>query len=86
MTLLQTQTYDLIFCDVKMPNMNGIEFFMHIQNQRPELLKRLIFTTGDVMEINVQELHEKTGCRYLQKPLALEELRETIHSYCVYAD
>jgi len=46
------------------------------------LVKRLIFTTGDVMEMNVQFLHQKTGCAYLQKPLGLELLRQTIQNYC----
>jgi two-component system NtrC family sensor kinase len=70
--------YDLVFTDFKMPNMGGRELFHWIENQRPKLLKRIIFVTGDTVSPETRSFFETTGNRYLAKPFKIEEVKEVI--------
>jgi two-component system NtrC family sensor kinase len=70
--------YDLVFTDFKMPNMSGRELFHWIESQRPKLLKRIIFVTGDTVSPETRSFFENTGNRYLAKPFKIEEVKEVI--------
>ncbi len=43
---VDTQTYDLILCDIKMPKKDGIEVLEHIQNVSPQSAVVMISVTG----------------------------------------
>ncbi len=70
--------YDIVFTDFKMPNMSGKELFHSIKDQRPDLLKRIIFVTGDTVSTETRSFFETTGNRYLAKPFKIEEVKEVI--------
>ncbi|RYD39915.1 MAG: response regulator, partial [Verrucomicrobiaceae bacterium] len=38
--------YDVILCDIEMPNMPGDMLFLAVQKLKPALAKRFIFVTG----------------------------------------
>ena len=44
----------LIFLDFRMPVMGGAEFLSRLEAQRPELVRRVIFCTGDALNPDVQ--------------------------------
>jgi PAS domain S-box-containing protein len=44
----------LIFLDFRMPVMGGAEFLSRLEAQRPELVSRVIFCTGDALNPDVQ--------------------------------
>jgi signal transduction histidine kinase len=46
---LHAQKFDAICCDLKMPGLNGRQVFDWIRVSRPELSRRVIFMTGDVI-------------------------------------
>ena len=78
MERILVKDYDIVFTDFKMPNMSGKELFRWIKNQRPELLKRIIFVTGDTVSTETRSFFENTGNRYLAKPFKIEEVKEVI--------
>jgi CheY-like chemotaxis protein len=39
-------TFDVIFCDLMMPDMTGIEFYETLSKSNSELAKRVVFMTG----------------------------------------
>ncbi len=69
--------FDLIIADIKLPKMDGISFYKHLVQIRPELKKRFIFISG-VIPQNVIDFSNKTGNRYLQKPFRQLEIKEMI--------
>ncbi len=71
-------TYDIVFTDFKMPNMGGKELFHSIKDQRPELLKRIVFVTGDTVSTETRSFFESTGNRYIAKPFKIEDVKEVI--------
>ena len=38
--------FDVIICDLLMPNMPGDMFYLAVQKTKPELCKRFLFVTG----------------------------------------
>jgi len=42
-------TYNLLWCDWRMPELDGQGFYQALQNTNPERCRRVIFLTGDVL-------------------------------------
>ncbi len=74
--LLQARArhYDLIVCDLKMPRVDGMQFYRAIAAATPALAQRVIFVTGDVAGTDAERFLEESGCRWLAKPFRLGDL------------
>jgi two-component system, NtrC family, sensor kinase len=75
---LRQDHYDVALCDWKMPGLNGRQVYDQLGASRPELCRRIIFITGDVINEQMQDFlkAEKRPC--LGKPFVLNDLRATI--------
>ena len=73
-----TETFDVIVSDLKMPGFSGIELHDQLAIERPELLRRLIFSTGDVASDEAAAFVSRTKCLVLQKPFELAALAEVV--------
>ena len=68
---------DVILADVKLPHMDGFEFFHHLK-KRPELSNiPVIFVTAFGEPTAIQEV-VKLGASYITKPYQIEGLLEAI--------
>lgn len=65
---LASRNYDLMICDIHMPEMTGEELFRHIQENALLPPARIIFLTGD-KRAPVKEFLDSSGCYYLYKPI-----------------
>lgn len=74
LTRLAEQSYDLIVCDLKMPRIDGMQFYRAMAAATPSLARRVIFVTGDVAGTDAERFLEETGCRWLSKPFRLGDL------------
>ncbi len=70
--------YDLALCDWKMPGLTGQEVYERLQNANPEMSKRLIFITGDILNSTAQEFLKSKDKICLSKPFTLAEFRAAI--------
>jgi DNA-binding NtrC family response regulator len=70
--------YTAIISDLRMPGMSGMALHDEIAERRPELLDRLIFSTGDVASKDAAEFVQRTRCFILEKPFELSKLGETL--------
>ena len=66
--------FDLILSDLKMPGLSGIDLHDRLLAERPELMARLVFITGDVVSTDVAAFLQKTARPVLEKPFELSEL------------
>ena len=66
--------YDLIVCDLKMPRIDGMQFYRAMAAATPALARRVIFVTGDVAGTDAERFLDETGCRWLSKPFRLGDL------------
>ena len=69
------EEYNLCLVDMRMPRMNGKEFYQWLQKKYPRLSGRVIFTTGDVMDANIKTFIENSGRPFLPKPFTPNELK-----------
>ena len=69
--------FDLIIADIKLPQMDGIDFCKLLLQSRPELEKRFVFISGAIPQ-SVIDFANKTGNRYLQKPFRQLEIKAMI--------
>jgi signal transduction histidine kinase len=82
LTLLQgTFEPDVILADLRMPRMDGAEFYEHLQQQRPALAERVLFLSGDITHLAGRGLAEVPRDRVLVKPVELAELERRIATF-----
>jgi signal transduction histidine kinase len=74
---VQERAYDLIICDLKMPRVDGMQFYRMLERDHPEAARRILFVTGDVAGTDAERFLEETGCRWLAKPFRLRDLLRT---------
>lgn len=72
--LLDSETFDVILSDIKMPGLSGDAFLEKIKSLRPDQAKRLAFVTGDVMSPRVAAFLAKAAVPYIEKPVVPSEL------------
>jgi two-component system NtrC family sensor kinase len=71
---VRERAYDLIVCDLKMPRLDGMQFYRAIAATNSSISRRVLFVTGDVAGTEAERFLEETGCRWLAKPFRLNEL------------
>jgi PAS domain S-box-containing protein len=76
---LQQQTYDVVFMDVQMPEMDGLEATRNIREWWPaERQPRIIAMTASAMQEDRDRCFEAGTDDYLSKPVRLEELANAL--------
>ena len=76
LALIDKNDFDLVFCDIKMPEMDGIEVLKEIENLKPEIPVIMISGHGNI-ETAVESI--KFGAYdFIQKPLDLNRILVTI--------
>jgi CheY-like chemotaxis protein len=74
MACLEGGQYDVIISDLKMPRMDGIQLFAALRERHPEMARRIMFVTGDVIGTDAERFLADSGCQWLAKPFRLSEL------------
>lgn len=82
LTLLQAGfNPDVILADLRMPKMDGAEFYQHLQQERPALAERVLFLSGDITHLAGRGLAEVPRDRVLVKPVELAQLEQRIVAF-----
>jgi DNA-binding NtrC family response regulator len=68
----------MIISDLKMPGLSGIELHDRLASSHPEILDRVVFSTGDVASPEARSFVERSRCTVLQKPFELATLDEIV--------
>jgi len=71
--------YDVVFVDLKMPEMDGREFWRELGARDAPLARRTVFTTGNPRSREAQAI-EADGLPMLGKPFTLKELAEVLRA------
>ncbi len=74
------ESYDLVVCDMKMPQLDGEHFYQTLARANNPVRGRFLFVTGDVLAAHTRDFLERNRLPHLAKPFRVEELTEKIRS------
>jgi CheY-like chemotaxis protein len=70
--------FDIIICDMMMPNLPGDMFYFAVERMRPHLCPRFIFITGLKGDRKITDFIRKINGTMLSKPFHIDDLMEMI--------
>jgi signal transduction histidine kinase/FixJ family two-component response regulator len=74
----EQSSFDLIFLDIRMPDMSGRQMFEVLRATRPALADRVVFTTGDVAQEETRQFLDTIDQPCLAKPFSLDSVTEIV--------
>jgi PAS domain S-box-containing protein len=72
--------YDVILCDLMMPQMTGLQLYENLAEQAPDQAARMVFLTGGAFTDSTRLFLEKTTRPVLFKPCPTAKLRAVVGS------
>lgn len=70
--------FDLVLCDLMMPEMTGPEFRAALLAVRADLAERLIFITGGAFTPEMEQFLSQSACPHILKPFDVPMLRSLV--------
>jgi len=72
--LLERGKYDVVLCDVQMPNLGGLALYEHLRRQQPDVLDRFVFISGDILNAQLHTFTDSSNVPLLSKPFGAAKL------------
>jgi CheY-like chemotaxis protein len=72
------EEYALAICDMKMPELDGEQFYQALARAKNPLRERFLFVTGDVLAAHTRDFLERNHLPHVAKPFRVEELTEKV--------
>ena len=72
------QAFDIIFCDLMMPQMSGATFHATLTKLNADLAGRIVFMTGGAFTPAARDFLGTTGNHHVEKPFDLQQVRELV--------
>jgi two-component system NtrC family sensor kinase len=76
--LISQRRFDLLLCDLRMPEMDGQALYEEVQRDHPQLLKRIVFVTAQANSADYGPFLRTTGIPVIEKPFTLSQLRQAV--------
>jgi signal transduction histidine kinase/CheY-like chemotaxis protein len=73
------QSFDLVICDMKMPGLDGQNFYKSLERSGNPLREKFLFVTGDIIAAQTREFLDRNHLPHVAKPFRVEELTEKVH-------
>ncbi len=77
---LQEHDYDVMICDLCMPELSGAEVYARMEHEHPSMTNRVVFTSGDLETDNARALLARAGGPGVQKPYDIETLLTAVRT------
>ena len=76
--LEKDQAFDVIVCDLMMPDMTGMDLHRWLAAEHPALAARVVFMTGGAFTPKASEYLAKVGNKRLEKPYGPDKLTQLV--------
>ncbi len=73
MDRIENNDYWAVFCDLKMPGLNGIEVFDRVRGRNSDLAKRFVLLTGSVLDSHTESVLSEKKITLFKKPFNFRE-------------
>jgi PAS domain S-box-containing protein len=77
---LSRETFDIVFCDLMMPNMSGMDFFDELARRSPNQAARVVFLTGGAFSPRSEEFLRSSQNVVLAKPFSREAVSSVVRT------
>jgi nitrogen-specific signal transduction histidine kinase/CheY-like chemotaxis protein len=78
---LAKEDFDVIFCDLMMPAMSGVEFYETLARSNPAAARRVVFMTGGAFTARSRSFLASVANVSIAKPFDVETLRVVIRDF-----
>jgi|GEM_PF-4174390 len=75
---LELADFDVVLCDVRLPDTLGMQLFESATLARPAIASRFVFVTGDALDVALQEFVARHGLSLLEKPFDATDLERVV--------
>lgn len=75
---MQRREYDVILCDLMMPEMTGMQLYAQVAATRPDLLSRMVFMTGGAFSPDARTFLDRVPNLRIEKPFDTQGLRTLV--------
>jgi CheY-like chemotaxis protein len=76
--LATDSTYDLVLCDLMMPDVSGQRVYENVERDYPELVPRFVFMTGGAFTERAQTFLEQHPGRAIEKPFTMADVERLL--------
>jgi len=76
--LLGDSSYDLVFCDLMMPELSGMDIYQVLRFNRPGYESRIVFMTGGAFTPSARRFLEQVPNPRIEKPFNLRTLQRLV--------
>ena len=73
-TLERDDAFDVVLCDLQMPEMSGMELHAAVRARHPALAERFLFVTGGAFSSDARRFLEDSVAAIIHKPFRVEDL------------
>jgi CheY-like chemotaxis protein len=70
--------FDLVFCDLMMPDMTGMDLFEEIERSKPSLAERFVFISGGGVTDRCRQFIAHHQSRVLSKPIDRRAIKRVL--------
>ncbi len=75
---IETEHYDVIVTDIRMPDLDGLGLYEEIKRRWPERAAQIVFVTGDTLSPSSRGLMNVGDCPVIEKPFVPNDVRRVI--------
>jgi CheY-like chemotaxis protein len=76
--IISSNDYDLLVFDIRTPIISGSQLYEYLEKERPELISKIIFATGDSLNRSTKEFLDRVNRPFLTKPYSPAQLKNLI--------
>jgi CheY-like chemotaxis protein len=74
--------FDLMFCDLMMPGISGLDVWLTVRERSPGLEKRIVFMSGGTFTARAETFLTDHPCTCVEKPFDVSEVWSQIQRLC----
>ena len=72
--LTGARRFDVVLCDLMMPDVSGMELYERIERTRPDVARTFVFVTGGAFTERARKFVDEVGLPVIEKPFDLAKL------------
>ncbi|MCX8126264.1 MAG: response regulator [Dehalococcoidia bacterium] len=76
--MASSRHYDLYLVDLRMPVLDGKQFYRWLEAEQPQSVQRVVFMTGSTASEETASFLKSTGRAFLLKPFSMADLEQTV--------